>query len=86
VAVKEGTKRRKITKREAIITQLVNKSAGADFRAMRILLDLLREYNRQLHGLEGTSSTPTDDSEADNDVVQELIARLRSATVPDNEE
>src|ERR1700737_1626065 len=35
--------RRKVTKREAIITQLVNRSATADLRAIKILLDLLRD-------------------------------------------
>src|SRR5205085_3792481 len=35
--------RRKVTKREAIITQLVNRSATADWRAIKILLDLVRD-------------------------------------------
>ena len=38
--VTENGGRRKITKREAIITQLVNRSATADFRAIKILLDM----------------------------------------------
>ena len=43
VIVTENGGRRKITKREAIITQLVNRSATADLRAIKILLDMLRD-------------------------------------------
>ena len=43
VIVTEEGGRRKITKREAIITQLVNRSASADFRAIKILLDMVRD-------------------------------------------
>src|SRR5215469_3861121 len=35
VTVAENGGRRKITKREAIVTQLVNRSAAADFRAIK---------------------------------------------------
>jgi len=37
VIVAENEGRRKVTKREAIITQLVNRSAKADLRAIKIL-------------------------------------------------
>jgi hypothetical protein len=40
VSVVENGRRRKITKREAVIAQLVNKSAGADLRAIKILFDI----------------------------------------------
>ena len=41
VAVKDGAgRRRRITEAEAVVTQLVNKAAGADLRAIRILLAL----------------------------------------------
>ena len=43
VIVTENGGRRKVTKRQAIITQLVNRSATADFRAIKILLDMGRE-------------------------------------------
>jgi hypothetical protein len=42
VVVTENGGRRKVTKRRAIITQLVNRSATADFRAIKILLDIVR--------------------------------------------
>jgi hypothetical protein len=43
VIVTENGVRRKLTKRQAIITQLVNRSATADWRAIKILLDLVRD-------------------------------------------
>ena len=47
VVVTEGGGRRKISKREAIVTQLVNRSATADLRALKILLDTLRDIEGQ---------------------------------------
>jgi hypothetical protein len=41
VTITENGRRRKITKREAVIKQLVNKSASADPRSLKILLDLM---------------------------------------------
>lgn len=42
VMVTGNGKRRKVTKREAVITQLVNKSASAELRATKMLLEMLR--------------------------------------------
>ena len=47
VIVTENGGRRKVTKRQAIITQLVNRSATADWRAIKILLDLVRDIEGQ---------------------------------------
>ena len=47
VVVAENGGRRKITKREAIITQLVNRSAKADLRAVKILLDIIQDIERR---------------------------------------
>jgi hypothetical protein len=41
VTITENDRRRKITKREAVIKQLVNKSASADARSLKIQLDLM---------------------------------------------
>src|SRR5438270_9223142 len=43
VIVTENGGRRKISKREAIVTQLVNRSAKADYKAIQILLAMLRD-------------------------------------------
>jgi len=43
VIVTENGGQRKISKREAIVTQLVNRSAQADLKAIQILLAMLRD-------------------------------------------
>ena len=40
-------KRRRISKREAIVAQLVDKSAAADLRATKMLIDMLKEVERR---------------------------------------
>jgi hypothetical protein len=47
VTVTENGKCRQITKREAVITQLVNKSATAEVRATKMLIDMLREAEKK---------------------------------------
>ena len=71
VIVTEDGGRRKITKREAIFKQLVNRSAKADWRAIKILLDILREIE---------SKTPPETVEnsfsaADEQVLEQIKAR-----------
>ena len=73
VLVTENGGRRKVTKRQAIITQLVNRSATADFRAIKILLDIVREIERQA---EPTAPETSDFSEADEKVLEQIRARF----------
>ena len=73
VIVTENGGRRKVTKRQAIITQLVNRSATADFRAIKILLDIVRDIERQT---EPTAPETSDFSEADEKVLEQLKARF----------
>jgi hypothetical protein len=63
----------KVTKREAIITQLVNRSATADLRAIKILLDMLRDIEGQA---EPASPETSAFSEADEKVIEQLRARF----------
>jgi hypothetical protein len=72
VLVAENEGRRKITKREAIITQLVNRSAKADLRAMKILLDIIQDIERRTE----PTSPETSFSLADEKVIEQLTARL----------
>src|SRR5277367_7089454 len=76
VIVTENGGRRKVTKRQAIITQLVNRSATADFRAIKILLDILREIEGQT---EPASPETSAFSEADEKVIEQLRARFSKA-------
>jgi Family of unknown function (DUF5681) len=74
VIVAENGGRRKVTKREAIIKQLVNQSATADWRAIKILLDLIREIEGQS---EPASPETSAFSEADAKVLEQLRARFQ---------
>ena len=76
VIVSENGGRRKVTKRQAIITQLVNRSATADWRAIKILLDLVREIEGQS---EPASPETSAFNEADEKVLEQLRARFSKA-------
>ena len=74
VLVTENGGHRKITKREAIITQLVNRSAKADLRAVQILLAMLRDIEG--HAAAGPADADVV-TEADEQIIQRIRARLR---------
>src|SRR6516162_9593437 len=75
VVVTSGGERRRITKREAVIAQLVDKSAGADLRATKMLIDLLKDIEKRA----GTAPAPEESpsTAADEEVVDNLLTRLR---------
>jgi len=50
-------KRRKITKREAIITQMVNESASANLRATKMLFDMMQEVEQKAGAVAPPEST-----------------------------
>jgi hypothetical protein len=77
VIVSDNGGHRKITKREAIVTQLVNRSATADFRAIKILVDLVGD-------IEGHTEPASPETAAlvllpDNNRDPELTEELRKA-------
>ena len=78
VVVKEDGRRRAITKREAIVKQLVNRSAGADLTAMRMLLAMAQalEGRGGPEAAEGARPAEPPASEADLEVMRELRRRL----------
>jgi hypothetical protein len=67
VIVAENGGRRKITMRQAIIKQLVKRSATADLRAIKILLDMVRDIEGQT---EPASTESRAFSEADQKVIE----------------
>ena len=74
VTVTENGRRRQVTKREAVIAQLVNKSAAAELRTTKMLIDMLRDIEKS------ADSAPAEKnpfSPTDKEVVQLLISRLR---------
>jgi len=66
--------RRKITKREAIVTQMVDKSASADLRATKMLIDMLKEVEEKAGA---AAPEPAKLAAADREVVELFVARLR---------
>ena len=78
VVVAENGGRRKISKRQAIIKQLVNQSAKGDWRAAKLLLDMLRDIERQS---EATSLETSSFSAADEKVIAQLRERFSKAAI-----
>ena len=74
VIVAENGGRRKITMRQAIIKQLVNRSATADWRAIKILLDLVRDIEGRT---EPASPETAAFSEADEKVIEQRFPAHR---------
>src|SRR5205807_4286949 len=72
VVVTDHGGRRKVSKRQAIITQLVNRSAKADFKAIQILLGMLRDIEGDT---DPHSADPTF-TEADQQIIAHIKARL----------
>ena len=73
VIVTENGGHRKITKRQAIIKQLVNQSATADWRAVKILLDMLRDIESRT---ESAAPEASSFSVADEKVIEQLKMRF----------
>ena len=76
VVTTEGETRR-ITKREAVVAQLVDKSAGADLRATKMLIDVLQDIEKRAGAAPPPEVSPF--TAADEEVVENLLARLRRA-------
>jgi hypothetical protein len=68
--------RRKITKREAIVHQLVNKSATADLRATKMLFDMIKDAEQKA-GVTSPVPEPRRFDAADEEVMQNFVDRIR---------
>ena len=77
VMVTQDGRRRRITKREQVITQLVNKSAAADLRAIKQLTDIVQGFERCREGSAAAPSEPAQLTAPDREVVELFVARLR---------
>jgi len=71
--VTENGRRRKVSKRQAVIKQLVNRSARGDLKAMQMLLGTMQEIE---HRGEAEPAETTFDG-VDQKVIEQLKARLR---------
>ena len=79
-------RRRTITKREAIVTQMVDKSASADLRATKMLLDMMKDVEHKAVGDAAPPPEPRRLAAADKEVVQQFVARLRRQIMQEIEE
>ena len=68
--------RRKLTKREAVVLQLVNKSTSADLRATKMLFDMMKDVEHKA-GVAAPPPEPRGLSAEDKEVVQLFVERLR---------
>ena len=70
-----STTGRKITKREAIVTQMVNKSPKADLRATKMLFDVMKEVEQKAGAAAPFEAAKL--TAPDREVVELFVARLR---------
>jgi Family of unknown function (DUF5681) len=75
VVVTDQGGRRQVSKRQAIVTQIVNRAAKPDFKAIPILLGMLRDIERD------SDLQPADPilTEADQQIIARIKARLGGA-------
>jgi hypothetical protein len=78
VQVTEDGKRRRVTKRELVIKQLVNKSASAEARSLKILLDLMLNLEARARSSSAAPTTPAIGPD-DEEVLAQLKERLEGA-------
>jgi Family of unknown function (DUF5681) len=83
VTVKENGRQRKITKREAMFTQLANKAASGDHRSIQLLLNYLQQDQARSAG---SNSEPTPMDTDDQQVLDGMIQRLAGETQPNGAE
>jgi hypothetical protein len=77
VVVTIDGERREITKREAVVTQMVNESARANLRATKMLIDTLKDAEKKAGAAPPPEPAPF--TAADEEVMATFIARLRQS-------
>ena len=80
MVIAENGRRRRITKREAVIGQLVDKSAAADLRATKMLLDMLADIERQAAARTPETPHPNPGDLALLDALKARLRRLAEAS------
>ena len=85
VYVTEDGVRRRVTKRELVIKQLVNKSATADLRAIKQLTDIVERVEPRT-GASQAPAEPPQLTATDREVIELFVARLRRQIAAENGE
>jgi hypothetical protein len=75
VQIVENGRRRQISKREVIAQQLVNKSAGADLRATKILFDMFKDEGDPAEG--DSANHPALLEPVDQAIIERALARRK---------
>jgi hypothetical protein len=73
VIIAENGGRRKISKRQAIIKQIVNQAAKGDWRAAKLLFDILQEIERRTEPEPSANAFGSEDEK----VIEQMKARMR---------
>src|SRR6516162_1315212 len=76
ISVTIDGEQRQITKREAVVHQLVNKSTTADLRATKMLFDMMKDAEHKA-GAAAPPPEPPPFTKADEEVVETLVERIR---------
>jgi hypothetical protein len=76
VVVTIDGRRRTVTKREAIVTQMVDKSASADLRATKMLIDMMKDVEHKAGDI-APPPEPRRLAAADKEVVQLFVGSSR---------
>jgi hypothetical protein len=77
VVVTIDGERQEITKREAIVTQLVNESTRANLRATKMLTDMLKDAEKKAGAPPPLAPPPF--TPADKEVIKGVVERIRRA-------
>ena len=85
VVVTIDGRRRELTKREVIVARMVDKSASADLRATKMLIDMMIDVEHKAVGA-APPREPRRLAPADKEVVQHFVARLRRQILQEIEE
>jgi Family of unknown function (DUF5681) len=82
VIITQNGRRRTITKLQAAITQLTDKAAGGDLKALQLLTSLLRSTEER--GSQGAVSNSVSD-DLDKEVVSGILSRILAFNKEDSE-
>jgi hypothetical protein len=80
VTIKEGERRRRVSKREAMVKQLTNKAASGDHKSIQVVFD----YDQKLEARrDAASADSVQMDQADQEVMEEMVRRIRELGQPD---
>ncbi len=83
VTIKEGDNRKKITKQEAMLKQLVNKAASGDHKSIQLLVALLQQSELRREALAPQESSP---EAAYEEMIEGVFERIRTTNISDGGE